>query len=232
MNIEKYSLDILEDELGYHFKDRTLLQRALTHRSYSPANYERLEFLGDSVLNCVIGQNLFLREDHFDEGSLSRVRANLVCEDCLHEIAKKIGISHFMRLGSGEAKSGGLTRASIMADVMEAIFGAIMHESGFESAKGVILRLYAPILEKLSPQVLSKDSKTRLQEFTQGDHQGLPQYCVVSIDGPAHDQTFTCECSLPWLGILTRGTGKSRRAAEQAAAKAAIEEVHKLQQTP
>ena len=216
-------LEGLEEKIGYKFTNRKLLQRAVTHRSFGAENNERLEFLGDSVLNCVIGQALFLRDSHFNEGSLSRVRANLVCQDALAEIANQLVLSDYLRLGEGEMKTGGAHRPSIQSDAMEAIFGAIMTESGFDAAKAVILKLYDPILTKLTPERMGKDSKTLLQEFLQAHHLGLPEYKVIDIRGAAHDQTFDCQCEVKKLEIMVNGTGKSRRSAEQAAAKVAFE---------
>ena len=196
-------LEGLEEKIGYKFTNRKLLQRAVTHRSFGAENNERLEFLGDSVLNCVIGQALFLRDSHFNEGSLSRVRANLVCQDALAEIANQLVLSDYLRLGEGEMKTGGAHRPSIQSDAMEAIFGAIM--------------------TKLTPERMGKDSKTLLQEFLQAHHLGLPEYKVIDIRGAAHDQTFDCQCEVKKLEIVVNGTGKSRRSAEQAAAKVAFE---------
>ena len=217
------NLSILEERIGYTFANRKLLERAVTHRSFAAEHNERLEFLGDSVLNCVIGYSLFLRDKHFTEGELSRVRANLVCEKTLAIIAREIEVSRFLRMGEGEMKTGGSQRPSIMADAMEAIFGAVFSESGFEAAQRVILRLFEPILTSLTPEQLSKDAKTRLQEYLQGNHLPLPQYAVVAVTGAAHAQHFSCECRIPPLGIVTQGRATSRRAAEQEAAAAALD---------
>lgn len=217
------NLEALQDRLGYRFGNMALLERALTHRSFAPENYERLEFLGDSVLNCVIGQALFEREDHFDEGSLSRVRANLVCERALHGIARELGIAECMRLGAGEIKSGGLQKPSILADMVEAIIGAVMLESGFEAARRLVLHLYEKTLASLSAVTLSKDPKSRLQEFTQGKALGVPAYEIVEVSGPAHDQVFTARCTVASLRVAATATGRSRRAAEQAAAAKALQ---------
>ena len=160
---------LLEERIGYVFKNKALLKRALTHRSFGAEHNERLEFLGDSVLNCAVGHSLFLRDKHFNEGVLSRVRANFVCEKTLDEIARAIEISAYIRLGEGELHTGGATRPSIMADACEAVFGAIFLDSDFEQAERVILRLYDPILSAgaITPERLSKDAKTRLQEALQ-----------------------------------------------------------------
>ena len=214
---------LVEERIGYKFADRKLLERAVTHRSFAAQHNERLEFLGDSVLNCVVGYALFLRDKHFTEGELSRVRANLVCEKTLAVIAKQVDVSSFLRMGEGEMKTGGAHRPSITADAMEAIFGAVFAESGFEAAQKVILGLFEPILTSLTPEQLSKDAKTRLQEYLQGRHLPLPQYVVVNVTGAAHAQQFDCECRIPALEITTKGHATSRRSAEQDAAAAALD---------
>ncbi len=214
----------LEKRIGYVFKDKSIVQRALTHRSFSADHNERLEFLGDSVLNCVIGYALFLRDKHFTEGVLSRARANLVCEKALNEIAKEIDIGSFIYLGDGEIKTGGVHRPSILADACEAVFGAVFLDGGFDEAREVILRLYEPILTSaaMAHERLDKDAKTKLQEYLQGMHQPLPEYKVLSIGGAAHKQTFHCSCTIAALNVNETGTGTSRRAAEQVAAEKAL----------
>ena len=183
---------LLEERIGYVFKNKALLKRALTHRSFGAEHNERLEFLGDSVLNCAVGHSLFLRDKHFNEGVLSRVRANFVCEKTLDEIARAIEISAYIRLGEGELHTGGATRPSIMADACEAVFGAIFLDSDFEQAERVILRLYDPILSAgaITPERLSKDAKTRLQEALQARHMDLPEYTIVDSEGAAHAHYF------------------------------------------
>ncbi len=212
-------LSELETSIGYKFKNRKLLERAMTHRSFSIEHNERLEFLGDSVLNCVMGYTLFLRDRHFNEGELSRVRANLVCEKTLAVVGRELGISDYLLMGDGEVKMGGRTRPSIIADAMEALFGAVFSDSGFESAAQVILRQFEPILSSLTPEQLSKDAKTRLQEFLQGQKYSLPEYHVVSVTGAAHNQVFECECHVVEKQLRTRGKARNRRGAEQAAAQ-------------
>ena len=202
-----------------------LLQQALTHRSHSSAHNERLEFLGDSVLNCVVASVLFDRYSKIDEGDLSRLRANLVKQQSLYEIAQRIELSNFLRLGEGELKSGGFRRPSILADTLEALFGAIFLDSGFDAASSVISAMYIPILDTVDPKTLGKDAKTLLQEFLQGKKIALPQYNVVATHGAAHNQEFEVECLVPKLDIQVFGTGGSRRAGEQAAAKSALEAV-------
>lgn len=202
-----------------------MLQQALTHRSHSALHNERLEFLGDSILNCVVASLLFDRYDKIDEGDLSRLRANLVKQQSLYEIAQRLELSQFLRLGEGELKSGGFRRPSILADTLEALFGAIFLDSGFEAARDVIRALYLPVLDHVDPRTLGKDAKTLLQEFLQGKKIPLPQYNVIATHGAAHNQEFEIECLVPKLDIQVFGTGGSRRAGEQAAAKLALEAV-------
>ncbi|RJG05804.1 ribonuclease III [Noviherbaspirillum cavernae] len=216
---------VLQTRLGHTFKDAALLQQALTHRSHSSLHNERLEFLGDSILNCVVASLLFERYNKIDEGDLSRLRANLVKQQSLYEIAQRLELSQFLRLGEGELKSGGFRRPSILADTLEALFGAIFLDAGFDAACGVIRALYIPILETVDPKTLGKDAKTLLQEYLQGKKIALPQYNVVATHGAAHNQEFEIECLVPKLDIQVFGTGGSRRAGEQAAAKLALEAV-------
>lgn len=214
---------VLQSRLGYTFKNVVLLQQALTHRSHGSFHNERLEFLGDSVLNCVVASLLFDRYTKIDEGDLSRVRANLVKQQTLYEIAQRLELSQCLRLGEGELKSGGFRRPSILADTVEALIGAIFLDTGFSAARDVIHSLYIPILDTVDPQTLGKDAKTLLQEFLQGKKIALPQYNVVATHGAAHNQEFEIECLVPKLDIQVFGTGGSRRAGEQAAAKRALE---------
>jgi ribonuclease-3 len=226
-------LTLLQTRLGHTFKDGAVLQQALTHRSHSSLHNERLEFLGDSILNCVIASLLFERYTKIDEGDLSRLRANLVKQQSLYEIAQRLELSHFLRLGEGELKSGGFRRPSILADTLEALFGAVFLDAGFDAARKVIRSLYIPILDNVDPKTLGKDAKTLLQEFLQGKKMALPQYNVVATHGAAHNQEFEIECLVPKLDIQVFGTGGSRRAGEQAAAKLALEAVQKaLLKTP
>lgn len=226
-------LSLLQTRLGHTFKDSALLQQALTHRSHSGVHNERLEFLGDSVLNCVVASILFERYSKIDEGDLSRLRANLVKQQSLYEIAQRLELSQFLRLGEGELKSGGFRRPSILADTLEALFGAIFLDSGFDAARNVIRALYIPILENVDPKTLGKDAKTLLQEFLQGKKIALPQYNVIATHGAAHNQEFEIECLVPKLDIQVFGTDGSRRAGEQAAAKLALEAVQAaLAKTP
>ena len=218
-------IDLLQSRLGHTFRNPALLQQALTHRSHSSLHNERLEFLGDSVLNCVIASLLFDRYSKIDEGDLSRLRANLVKQQSLYEVAQRLELSQCLRLGEGELKSGGFRRPSILADTLEALFGAIYLDAGFEAAHAVISTLYEPILETVDPRTLGKDAKTLLQEYLQGKKIALPQYNVVATHGAAHNQEFEVECLVPKLDIQVFGTGGSRRAGEQAAAKLALEAV-------
>jgi len=217
------SLSTLETKLDYHFKNAALLEQALTHRSHSSKHNERLEFLGDSVLNCSVATLLYERFSRIDEGDLSRLRANLVKQASLAEIAQRLELSRYLRLGEGELKSGGFRRPSILADTVEAIFGAIFIDSDFETAGKVIARLYQPVMETVDPKTLGKDAKTLLQEYLQGRKLALPIYTVVATHGAAHSQEFEVECSIPKLEVQVVGTGGSRRAAEQEGAKRALE---------
>ncbi|KWH59909.1 ribonuclease III [Burkholderia sp. AU39826] len=218
-------LSQLESRLRYEFRNAELLRQALTHRSHSATHNERLEFLGDSVLNCAVAALLFQRFGKLDEGDLSRVRANLVKQQSLYEIAQALNISDGLRLGEGELRSGGFRRPSILADAFEAIIGAVFLDGGFEAAQGVIKRLYIPILDHIDPRTLGKDAKTLLQEYLQGHKIALPTYTVVATHGAAHNQQFEVECTVPKLEVKVSGSGASRRAAEQAAAKKALDEV-------
>ncbi|MEO7032127.1 MAG: ribonuclease III [Herbaspirillum sp.] len=219
---------LLEQRLGHQFQQASLLQQALTHRSYGSVHNERLEFLGDSVLNCVVASLLFERYPDVDEGDLSRVRANLVKQQSLYEIAQGLGVSQFLRLGEGELKSGGFRRPSILGDTLEALFGATFLDAGFNVARDMIRALYIPILDTVDPKTLGKDAKTLLQEYLQGKKIALPQYNVAATHGAAHNQEFEIECLVPKLEIQVYGSGGSRRAGEQAAAKLALEAAQKI----
>jgi ribonuclease III len=213
----------LAARLGHSFQQPALLRQALTHRSHGGANNERLEFLGDSVLNCVVASLLYARFPKLPEGDLSRLRAHLVREASLGELAAALDLGSQLLLGEGELKSGGRKRASVLADALEAIIGAIYLDGGFPAAQAMLTRLYQDRLADLDPASLGKDPKTLLQEYLQGRKIALPQYTVLSTMGEAHCQTFRVECSIPALGISSQGEGSSRRAAEQLAAQAAYE---------
>jgi ribonuclease-3 len=219
------NIELLQQRLGHTFENAALLQQALTHRSHSSLHNERLEFLGDSVLNCAVASLLFEKFKTIDEGDLSRLRANLVKQQSLYEIAQRLELSQFLRLGEGELKSGGFRRPSILADTLEALFGAIFLDGGFDAAHAVIRAMYVPILQTVDPKTLGKDAKTLLQEYLQGKKIPLPQYNVVATHGAAHSQEFEIECLVPKLDVQVFGTGGSRRAGEQAAAKLALEAV-------
>lgn len=217
------NLQLLQTRLAYTFRDTGLLQQALTHRSHSALHNERLEFLGDSILNCVVASILYERFTKLDEGDLSRLRANLVKQQSLFEIAQKLELSQFLRLGEGELKSGGFRRPSILADTLEALLGAIFLDTGFDAARDVIRAFYIPLLDSVDPRTLGKDAKTLLQEFLQSKKISLPTYNVVATHGAAHSQEFEVECLVPKLNVQVFGRGGSRRAGEQAAARLALE---------
>ena len=220
-------LTLLQNRLGHNFRNTALLQQALTHRSHSKLNNERLEFVGDSVLNCIIAFMLFDRYKAIDEGNLSRVRANLVKQQSLYEIAETLNLSQFLKLGDGERKSGGARRPSILADTLEAIFGAIFLDAGFNTARDVIYALYIPFIKNIGSKTLDKDAKTLLQEFLQARKIPLPKYSVIATHGVAHNQKFEVECLVSKLDISVFGSGISRSTGEQEAAKLALEEVKK-----
>lgn len=215
----------LQQGIDYRFSDPGLLTQALTHRSYSALHNERLEFLGDSVLNCVVAAELFERFGALPEGELSRLRAHLVRQHALHGIAQTLGLGEHLLLGEGELKSGGFARPSILADAFEALVGAIFLDGGFEAARQTVRRLYEPLLSGLDPRALGKDPKTLLQEFLQARQIGLPQYSVLATRGAAHKQSFEVECLIPQLSVRTTGSGSSRRTAEQEAAMRAFEQI-------
>lgn len=217
----------LSEQLDYVFAQPQLLQRALTHRSYSPEHYERLEFLGDSILGCVIAKYLFATYPQLSEGELSRMRSSLVREETLAALALQLDLGSQLKLGEGELKGGGFRRPSILADAMEALFGAVMLDGGFAAAEKVVLALYVPYIDKIDLQTLGKDAKTLLQEYLQARHLALPLYSVIATQGQAHEQSFEVECAIPALKIITRGTGTSRRNAEQQAAQAAHQQITK-----
>jgi ribonuclease-3 len=225
------SVTSLEQALDYHFADTTLLDQALTHRSHSSHHNERLEFLGDSVLNFVVAALLFKRFPRIDEGDLSRLRANLVKQASLAEIATRLTLSQYLRLGEGELKSGGFRRPSILADALEAVFGAVFLDGGFDAAQKVIARQYEPVLVHVDPKTLGKDPKTLLQELLQARKLDLPTYTVVATHGAAHNQLFEVECQIPKLEIKVSAPGASRRAAEQSAAQLAIAAIAALPPT-
>lgn len=224
------TLDGLQKHLGYQFNQLALLKQALTHRSYASLNNERLEFLGDGVLNFIVAHQLYQRFQKLSEGDLSRLRAQLVKEATLFEIAQTLGIGDLLNLGEGELKSAGWRRPSILSDALEAIIGAAYLDGGFVSAEALVLKLYEGKLENIDPKSIDKDAKSTLQEFLQSKKNNLPDYSVTSIEGEAHAQTFTVTCHIQKYKITTLGEGTSRRNAEQAAAKLALNEILKMKQ--
>ena len=216
------ALSGLQGRLQYQFSDPQLLVRALTHRSFSSDHYERLEFLGDSVLNLAVAALVYERLRSLPEGDLSRVRANLVKQETLHQLAVGLGLPELLRLGEGEARSGGQKRPSILADTLEAVIGAVHLDSGYVAAEALVRRLFAALEINPQMQAAAKDPKTELQEWLQGRKMKLPLYRVVGTLGAAHKQTFDVECEIVELGHAERGIGGSRRAGEQAAAAAML----------
>ena len=220
------SLDkLIKNGIGYQFNNLALLMQALTHRSFSGNNNERLEFLGDSVLNFIIAHQLYLRFPKLPEGDLSRLRAQLVKESSLAEIAFALNLGDQLKLGEGELKSAGWRRPSILADALEAIIGAVYSDGGFLNAEQLVLKLYAEKLENIDPKIIDKDAKSQLQEYLQGKKIELPEYSVLAIDGEAHAQTFKMQCVIAKLNISSIGEGSSRRIAEQQAAQSALERI-------
>jgi ribonuclease-3 len=212
----------LQQRLQHRFQDPRLLARALTHRSFSAEHNERLEFLGDSVLNLAVAALLYQRLQDLPEGDLSRVRANLVKQDTLHRLAVGLGLPGLVRLGEGEARSGGHKRPSILADTLEALIGAVHLDAGYSAAEALVHRLFAEVEINPGMSAAAKDPKTELQEVLQGRKMKLPVYRVVGTLGAAHRQTFEVECEVSELGLVERGIGASRRAGEQAAAQAML----------
>jgi ribonuclease III len=209
---------VLERRIGHRFNDPALLAQALTHRSYGAQHNERLEFLGDGVIGCVIAEELYARFPQLAEGELSRLRASLVRQTALAAVARAIGLAEFLRLGEGEVSSGGADRPSILADALEAAFGAVFLDGGYDAVRAAVRRCFGESLEKLDPRQPAKDAKTSLQELLQGRRQKLPEYRVIATEGAAHKQTFEVECVAAGLGLRATGSGSSRRLAEQQAA--------------
>ena len=211
--------DALQQRLDHRFRRQDLLLRALTHRSFGAEHNERLEFLGDAVLNLGVSTLLFERFGGSDEGDLTRVRAHLVREDSLHKLALALRLPEVLRLSEGEARGGGAQRPSILADAMEALIGAVYREAGFGAAEALVRRLFGPLVAETATQSWGKDAKTQLQEWLQGRRMNVPEYRIESTRGRAHDQTFVVVCSVPEYALEGRGEGRSRRAAEQEAAR-------------
>ena len=211
-------LDALQRRIGYRFSEGALLTRALTHRSFGADHNERLEFLGDAVLNLAVSGLLFERFGGSDEGDLTRVRAHLVREDSLHRVALQLGLPEVLRLGDGEARGGGAQRASILADALEAVIGATFLEGGFDAARALVQGLFGEVIKTTDVASWSKDAKTELQEWLQARRLPVPTYRISATRGQAHAQTFEVECVVPALNLTERGEGRSRRVAEQEAA--------------
>ena len=220
------NLKELSQVLNYTFQNRALFEQALTHRSAHKQHNERLEFLGDSVLSLVITQALYSKFPHATEGEMSRMRATLVCGETLAEMGAEFSLGHYLQLGSGELKSGGYRRSSILADAVEAIIGAIYLDSDFFKIQELLLTWYQSRLDKLDPNMHEKDPKTRLQEYLQQYKKSLPEYEVIEITGKDHKQNFTVRCSVEGLSQSVTAQGSSRRKAEQAAAEQALELIH------
>lgn len=218
-------LDSLASRLGYQFKNTALLAQALTHRSFAANNNERLEFLGDGALNFIIANQLYNRFNKLPEGDLSRLRAQLVKESTLCEIAISLNVGESLKLGEGEMKSAGWKRPSILADALEAIVGAVYIDGGHLAAEALVLQLFSERISQIDPKTIDKDAKSQLQEYLQAKKIALPDYNVVLIEGEAHAQTFKIACSIQKLNINTVGEGTSRRNAEQQAAQLALDKI-------
>ncbi len=211
--------DALQERIGHRFADVLLIRRALTHRSFGSDHNERLEFLGDAVLSLAISALLFERFAGSDEGDLTRVRAHLVREDSLHRVAVQLGLPEVLSLGEGEARGGGAQRASILADALEALIGAAFVDGGFDAARGVVQRLFGEVIVTTDVASWTKDAKTELQEWLQARRLPVPTYRIAATRGQAHAQTFEVECAVPALHLVESGEGRSRRVAEQEAAR-------------
>lgn len=211
---------------GYQFRQKNLLEQALTHRSYSrQLNNERLEFLGDSILNLIISNHIYERFSAADEGDLSRIRASLVKEETLALVARQINLGDFIHLGGGELKSGGFRRASILSDALEALIGAIYLDSDYAQTEAAVLHLYQEQLQNIDADANLRDPKTRLQEHLQANKNSLPSYQVEQIFGKSHDQVFTVSCKLTDLDMQSNGKGSSRKKAEQQAAQKILDKL-------
>lgn len=215
--------DAITGAIAYRFSNSDLLRQALTHRSHSASHNERLEFLGDAVLNCVVAAELFRLFPQLAEGDLTRLRASLVNQQSLYEVALQMALGAQLLLGEGELRSGGARRPSMLADALEALIGAVFLDGGFEAARKFTLQLFEQSLSGIDPSAPAKDAKTLLQEFLQARRIPLPQYSVIATGGEPHEQSFQVECAIPELNIKTQGEGTSRRSAEQMAARRAYE---------
>lgn len=216
-------LEALQHRLGHRFSGAGLLQRALTHRSWGAEHNERLEFLGDAVLNAAVSGLLYERFAGGDEGDLTRVRAHLVREDSLHRVALTLALPEVVRLSEGEMRGGGALRPSILADAVEALIGAVFLDGGFDAAAAVVRRLFGELIATTEVEAFTKDAKTELQEWLQARKLPVPAYRIAATRGEKHAQTFEVECAVATLGLAERGEGRSRRAAEQEAARRMLE---------
>jgi len=220
------NLKAFQTKINYVFNDQALLKQALTHKSAYHIHNERLEFLGDAVLNFVIGDILYARFPEATEGMLTRTRANLVNKQSLHQIAEELALGDYLYLGLGEQKSGGFRRSSILADALEAVIGAIYLDSGFEGSYKMIVAWFSEKIHQQTPHSQLKDPKTRLQEWCQAKHFPLPQYLLVATEGDAHRQTFIIECAMTEQNLSCQAQGQSRRIAEQKAAEKMLEQLN------
>ncbi len=215
----------LERRLGHRFEDPALLEQALTHRSHGPSHNERLEFLGDGVLGCTVADELYRRFPDLPEGKLTRLRASLVREEALAQVAQELGLAQYLRRGEGELAAGAPPAPSILADAVEALIGAVFLDGGYAAAHKAVLAAFGESIGKLDPEGSAKDAKTQLQEMLQAQHRPLPEYKVLSVRGAAHRQTFEVECILADAGARASGSGTSRQRAEQDAAKAMLDKL-------
>jgi ribonuclease III len=220
-----FRLDALQQRLGHRFGSARLLARALTHRSFGADHNERLEFLGDAVLNLAVSSLLYERFSGSDEGDLTRVRAHLVREDSLHRVALALGLPEVLRLSEGETRGGGALRPSTLADAVEALIGAIFLDGGFDPAQAAVRRLFGEVIAATEVDAWSKDAKTELQEWLQGRRLPVPTYRITATRGEKHAQTFVVECAVPALVLAESGEGRSRRIAEQEAARRLLEQL-------
>ncbi len=218
------SVKVVQQRIGYTFTDGDLLRRALTHRSFSSTHNERLEFLGDSVVNCTVALALYQKFPDLPEGELSRLRASLVSQPALAALAANLDLGSHLKLGEGELKSGGAERPSILSDALEAVMGAVLLDGGFDTARKVVDGIFKSSLASINPATTGKDAKTLLQELLQGRRLALPLYTVAAIRGEAHEQEFEVECMIEHLNIRCTGKGSSRRRAEQEAAQLAYQQ--------
>ena len=217
----------LDKRIAYQFRSAALLEQALTHRSFGSPHNERLEFLGDGVLNCVVAEELYNRFPTLSEGQLSRLRANLVRKDSLSGVALGLGLSEFLRLGEGELASGGGSRPSMLADALEAVYGAVLLDGGYDAVRDSIRHTFMAEFEMLDPAKPAKDAKTLLQEHLQARQRKLPAYKVVATKGAAHSQTFEVECVIEDMSLTASGTGSTRRIAEQNAAGKILKQINR-----